>query len=146
MPVDSDYWPAVIRRLIFLKNKFKETFRKAKAKDAVATPQFDSRLAVIPVRALKNEGSIEFAKLQLELLNKLDNNLLDKLEAQFKVEEFWAGALRSAVIDGDTDRGSLMAGQSVGLVDKVQPLKEIMEEMVSQAESEMQRLKGVLNK
>jgi enoyl-[acyl-carrier protein] reductase II len=127
-------------------SKFKETFRKARAKDAVATPQFDSRLPVIPVRALKNEGSIEFAKLQLELLNKLDNNLLDKIQAQFRVEEFWAGALRSAVIDGDTDRGSLMAGQSVGLVDKVQPLKEIMQEMVSQAESEMQRLKSVLNK
>ena len=64
-------------------SKFKETFRKAKAKDAVATPQFDSRLPVIPVRALKNDGSIEFAKLQLELLNRLDNNLMDKLEAQF---------------------------------------------------------------
>jgi enoyl-[acyl-carrier protein] reductase II len=127
-------------------SKFKETFRKARAKDAVATPQFDSRLPVIPVRALKNAGSIEFAKLQLELLNKLDNNLLNKMQAQFRVEEFWAGALRSAVIDGDTDRGSLMAGQSVGLVDKVQPLKEIMQEMVSQAESEMQRLKSVLNK
>ena len=127
-------------------SKFKETFRKARAKDAVATPQFDSRLPVIPVRALKNEGSIEFAKLQLELLNKLDNNLLNKMQAQFRVEEFWAGALRNAVIDGDTDKGSLMAGQSVGLVDKVQPLKEIMQEMVSQAESEMQRLKSVLNK
>jgi hypothetical protein len=34
----------------------------------------------------------------------------------------------------------------VGLVDKVQPLKEIMEEMVSQAESEMQRLKGIFDK
>jgi len=125
--------------------KFKETFRKAKAKDAIATPQFDSRLPVIPVRALKNEGSIEFAKLQLELLNKLDNNQLDKLEAQYKVEEFWVGALRNAVIDGDTVRGSLMAGQSVGLVDKVQPLQVIMEEMVSQAESEMQRLKSVFD-
>jgi len=126
-------------------SKFKESFRKAKARDAVATPQFDSRLPVIPVRALKNDGSIEFAKLQLELLNKLDNNLLDKMQAQFRVEEFWAGALRNAVIDGDTDRGSLMAGQSVGLVDKVQPLKEIMEEMVSRAESEMQRLKRVFD-
>ena len=125
--------------------KFKETFRKAKAKDAIATPQFDSRLSVIPVRALKNEGSIEFAKLQLELLNKLDNNLMDKLDAQFKVEEFWAGALRRAVIDGDTGKGSLMAGQSVGLVDKVQPLAEIIEEMVSQAEFELQRLKNILN-
>ncbi len=126
--------------------KFKETFRKAKARDAITTPQFDSRLPVIPVRALKNESSIEFAKLQLELLNKLDNNLMDRLEAQFRVEKFWAGALRKAVIDGDTAKGSLMAGQSVGLVDKVQPLKEIMAEMVTQAESELQRLKGVFDK
>jgi enoyl-[acyl-carrier protein] reductase II len=125
--------------------KFKETFRKAKAKDAMATPQFDSRLPVIPVRALKNEGSIEFAKLQLELLSKLDTNLIDRHEAQYKVEEFWAGALRQAVIEGDVARGSLMAGQSVGLVDKIQPLEEIMGEMVNDAEAELQRLKGVFN-
>jgi len=126
--------------------KFKETFRKAKAKDAMATPQFDSRLPVIPVRALKNEGSIEFAKLQLELLSKLDNNLIDRHEAQYKVEEFWAGALRQAVIEGDVARGSLMAGQSVGLVDKIQPLNEIIDEMVTDAESELQRLKGIFNR
>jgi len=125
--------------------KFKETFRKAKAKDAIATPQFDSRLPVIPVRALKNEGSIEFARLQLELLNKLDENLIDRLEAQFKVEEFWVGALRRAVIDGDVARGSLMAGQSVGLVDKIQPLNDIIEEMVTEAERELQRLKTIFN-
>ncbi len=126
--------------------KFKETFRKAKAKDAMATPQFDSRLPVIPVRALKNEGSIEFAKLQLELLSKLDSNLIDRHEAQYKVEEFWAGALRQAVIEGDVARGSLMAGQSVGLVDKIQPLKEIIAEMITDAESELQRLKGLFNR
>jgi enoyl-[acyl-carrier protein] reductase II len=126
--------------------KFKETFRKAKAKDAMATPQFDSRLPVIPVRALKNEGSIELAKLQLELLSKLDNNLIDRHEAQYKVEEFWAGALRQAVIEGDVARGSLMAGQSVGLVDKIQPLNEIIDEMVTGAESELQRLKGIFNR
>ncbi|MGB5745627.1 MAG: nitronate monooxygenase [Desulfobacterales bacterium] len=126
--------------------KFKETFRKAKAKDAMATPQFDSRLPVIPVRALKNEGSLEFAKLQLELLGKLDNNLIDRHEAQYKVEEFWAGALRQAVIEGDVTRGSLMAGQSVGLVDKIQPLNEIIGEVVKDAESELQRLKGIFNR
>lgn len=125
--------------------KFKETFRKAKAKDAIATPQFDSRLPVIPVRALKNEGTIEFAKLQLELLNKLDNDLIDRLEAQFKVEEFWAGALRKAVLEGDIAQGSLMAGQSVGLVDKIQPLNEIMDEFVTEAESELQRLKKIFH-
>ena len=123
--------------------KFKETFRKAKAKDAMASPQFDSRLPVIPVRALKNEGSIEFAKLQLELLSKLDENLIGRYEAQYKVEEFWAGALREAVIEGDVTRGSLMAGQSVGLVDKIQPLAEIISEAVNDAEAELQRLKEI---
>ena len=125
--------------------KFKETFRKAKAKDAMATPQFDSRLPVIPVRALKNEGTNKFAKLQLELLSKLDANRIDRHEAQYKVEEFWVGALRQAVIDGDVAGGSLMAGQSVGLVDKIQPLNEIIDEMVTDAESELQRLRGIFN-
>jgi enoyl-[acyl-carrier protein] reductase II len=125
--------------------KFKETFRKAKAKDAMATPQFDSRLPVIPVRALKNEGTNKFAKLQLELLSKLDTNRIDRHEAQYKVEEFWVGALRQAVIDGDVAGGSLMAGQSVGLVDKIQPLNEIIGEMVTDAESELQRLRVIFN-
>jgi enoyl-[acyl-carrier protein] reductase II len=125
--------------------KFKETFRKAKAKDAMATPQFDSRLPVIPVRALKNEGTNKFAKLQLELLSKLDTNRIDRHEAQYKVEEFWVGALRQAVIDGDVAGGSLMAGQSVGLVDKIQPLNEIIGEMVNDAESELQRLRVIFN-
>ena len=126
--------------------RFKETFRRAKAKDAMATPQFDSRLPVIPVRALKNEGSLEFAKLQLKLLSELDNNLIDQHKAQHKVEEFWVGALRQAVIEGDVTRGSLMAGQSVGLVDKIQPLNEIISEIVNDAESELQRLKGIFNR
>jgi enoyl-[acyl-carrier protein] reductase II len=123
---------------------FKEAFRRAKSKDAVASPQFDSRLPVIPVRALKNEGTIEFAKLQLELLHKLDQKQINRLEAQFKVEAFWAGALRNAVIDGDVAKGSLMAGQSVGLVDRIQPLKEIIEELITDAETELQRLKSIL--
>jgi enoyl-[acyl-carrier protein] reductase II len=125
---------------------FKNSFRKAKARDAVATPQFDSRLPVIPVRALKNEGSVAFAKLQLELLHKLDNDLIDMREAQFAVEKFWAGALRNAVIDGDVDKGSLMAGQSVGLVDKVMPIQDIIDELVDDAEQELQRLKTIFNR
>ena len=68
--------------------RFKEAFKRAKAKNAIATPKFDNRLHAIPVRALKNEGTIEFAKLQLELLHKLDNHLIDLEEAQFVVERF----------------------------------------------------------
>ena len=123
--------------------KFKEVFRRAKAKDAIATPQFDGRLPVIPVRALKNEGTIEFAKLQLELLHKLDNLVIDREQAQFEVEKFWVGALRNAAIDGNIAKGSLMAGQSVGLVNEIKPLKSIIDEMVNNAETELQRLKRV---
>ncbi len=125
--------------------KFKEVFKRAKASDATATPQFDSRLPVIPVRALKNEGTIEFGKLQLELLHKLDHNIIDRQQAQYAAERFWVGALRNAVIDGDVAKGSLMAGQSVGLVNEIKPLQNIVDEMVADAESELQRLKRIIN-
>ena len=125
-------------------SKFKESFRRAKARDAMATPQFDSRLPVTPVRALKNDGTVEFGKLQLEVLYKLDSQQIDKQQAQYEVERFWVGALKKAVIDGDVSRGSLMAGQSVGLVDRVMPLQAIMEEFTRDAENELQRLKAVL--
>ncbi len=60
---------------------------------------------------------------------------LDKKEAQLKIEHFWAGALRKAVIDGDVENGSVMAGQSVGMVDKIQPCAEIVAELIAQAEA-----------
>jgi enoyl-[acyl-carrier protein] reductase II len=119
---------------------FKETFRRAKARDALATPQFDSRLPVIPVRALQNEGVIEFKKLQLELLEKLDRDLIGRAEAQEQVERFWMGALRRAVIEGDVKKGSLMAGQSVGLVDEIKPLAGIIAEFLEEGERELQKV------
>ena len=125
--------------------KFKEAFRKAKARDAIATPQFDSRLPIIPVRSLKNDGTLEFGKLQLELLHKLDNGLIDKQQAQFAAERFWVGALKDAVIDGNVEKGSLMAGQSVGLVDKIMPLQAIIDEFIQEGEAELQRLKKRLH-
>ncbi len=125
---------------------FKEAFIKARARDAMATPQFDSRLPVIPVRALKNEGAIEFGKLQLELLHKLDRGDIDRQEAQYAVERFWVGALRDAVVDGDVTKGSLMAGQSVGLINRTQPLDQIIAEMINDAETELNRLKVVFDK
>jgi enoyl-[acyl-carrier protein] reductase II len=109
----------------------------------MATPQFDSRLPIIPVRALKNEGTNEFGKLQLQLLQKLDNNLIDRQQAQFAAEQFWAGALKNAVLDGDVARGSLMAGQSVGLVDEIMPLQDIIDEFIRDGEAELQRLKKI---
>ena len=120
--------------------EFKETFRKAKAKDAVATPQFDSRLPVIPVRALKNKGTTQFGRLQFEIIDRLDRGAIDPQQAQFEVENFWAGALREAAVEGKVHSGSLMAGQSVGLADKILPIREILAELIRDAETELQRL------
>jgi enoyl-[acyl-carrier protein] reductase II len=124
--------------------KFKEAFIKAKARHAVSTPQYDSKLPVVAVRALKNKGMENFGKLQLELLKKLENKEIGREEAQFEVERFWVGGLRKAVCDGDIENGSLMAGQSVGLMYKVQPMKEIIQEMVNEAEKELQLVKNNL--
>ena len=111
----------------------------------MATPQFDSRLPVVPVRALKNSGTIEFGKLQYELLHKLDNEIIDRETAQMEVEKFWVGALRDAVVDGDTKQGSLMAGQSVGLVTEIKPVAEIIQEFIQDAEVTLQLIYAQLN-
>jgi NAD(P)H-dependent flavin oxidoreductase YrpB (nitropropane dioxygenase family) len=87
----------------------------------------------------KNE-TLEFGKLQMELLHKLDENIITREEAQFEVERFWVGSLRKAVIEGDVVKGSIMAGQSVGLVNEIKPLKAIVDEMIAEAEDEFQRL------
>jgi len=124
---------------------FKEAFKNAKAREAVSPSQMDRRLPVIPVRILKNEAAVAFSKLQLDLLKKLEINSIPLHEAQSAVECFWAGALKKAALDGDIETGSLMAGQSVGLVDKIQSVREIIDEMIATAEKEVQRLHHILN-
>ena len=119
--------------------KFKEAFIRAQARDAVPSVQIDPDFPVIPVRALANKASDDFTRTQLEVIAQFRSGALDKKEAQLKIEHYWAGALRRAVIDGDVENGSLMAGQSVGMVSKIQPALEIVEELVAQAESQLQR-------
>jgi len=124
---------------------FKERFVRARAREAISTPAFDRvRLPVVAVRAIQNKGMQEFGDLQMELLEKLAAGAISREAAQLRVEEFWMGALRRAVQDGDTDYGSLMAGQSVGLVDRIQPMAAIFEELLTEAETELQRVKAML--
>jgi enoyl-[acyl-carrier protein] reductase II len=117
---------------------FKEAFIKARARQAISTPQYDSKLPVVAVRALKNLGHDEFGKLQLELLRQLEAGSLTREQAQYEVERFWVGALRRAVVDGDVERGSLMAGQSVGLMHEIVSMHEAMSTLVGDAERELQ--------
>ncbi len=115
--------------------RFKEAYIRAAARDAMPTAQFDPSLPTIPVRAILNEGTRDFNQLQLDLINKVKSGELAKEDAQVKLEEFWIGSLRRAVVDGDVERGSLMAGQSVAFVKRVQPVREIIDELVAGAEA-----------
>ncbi len=124
--------------------KFKERFKKARAREAFATPQYDSALPVVAVRAVKNKGTLEFGKLQLSLLEQLKKNEISRTDAQYKAEEYWAGALRRAVQDGDIEYGSLMAGQSVGLVNEIKSVKQTIEDLISDAEEEFKHVQGLM--
>ena len=112
---------------------FKKAFIRAAARDALPSVQLDERFPVIPVRGLVNEGTKRFMRHQAETRDKFQAGALSKEDAQLAIEHFWAGALRRAVIEGDVENGSVMAGQSVGMVTAEQSIDSIIQELVEQA-------------
>ena len=118
---------------------FKRAFIRASARDAVASVQIDPRLPVIPVRALKNAGGELFTAKQREVAQALDEGRLAMAEAQLQIEHYWAGALRRAVIDGDVEHGSLMAGQSVGMVTREEPVTAILATLMAEAAAALEK-------
>lgn len=98
---------------------YKERIIKAKDIDSEVT----GRSTGHPIRVLRNQMTREYLKMEEEGV---------ELE---ELERLTLGSLRSAVIDGDVVKGSLMAGQIAGLVNKEQTCKEMIEEIVTQAES-----------
>lgn len=118
---------------------FKKAFFRASARDAVASVQIDPRLPVIPVRALKNAGSELFTAKQREVAQSLDEGALAMAEAQLQIEHYWAGALRRAVIDGDVEHGSVMAGQSVGMVKTEEPVAAIIATLMEEAAAALEK-------
>jgi enoyl-[acyl-carrier protein] reductase II len=113
--------------------RFKHALIHARARDAQPSVQLDPGFPVIPVRALANAATGRFQQHQAEMIRRVAAGELSREEAQLGIEHFWAGALRRAVIDGDVETGSLMAGQSVGMVTAEQPIAEIIAELVDQA-------------
>jgi len=124
--------------------RFQEAFIRAQARDAVATPSVGSELKVVAVRALRNKGLDAFLDLQVELIQKRKRKEISHEEAQHDVEKFWVGALRRAAVEGDCETGSLMSGQSVGLVDRVRPLREALDLLVGDAEKELDKVRARL--
>lgn len=98
-------------------SNYKNLVLKAKDRDAIVT----GRSTGHPVRTLKNKLSKEFLKMEQ---NGATPEELDKKGT---------GALRFATVDGDIEKGSFMAGQSVAMVKEITPCKEIIEAMVNQA-------------
>jgi len=82
-----------------------------------------------PVRGLKNKLSREFEELE------------KKGASIEEIEKLGTGKLRLAVVEGDTQWGSLMAGQSAGLVKKIEPAAAIIEDLINGATAEIERLK-----
>ncbi len=119
--------------------KFKQAFIRAQARDAITSPQLDPRFPVIPVRGLVNKGVMAFLEHQRKVVDRFNSGEINQKEGQLEIEHFWAGSLRRAVIEGDIENGSVMAGQSVGMVKKEQPVQEIVQELIDQAQ-------GALNK
>ena len=100
-------------------SNYKERVIKAKDIDSEVTGMSTGH----PIRVLRNQMSREYLKMEKE-------------GAAFEeLELLTLGSLRKAVIDGDVVHGSLMAGQSAGLVKKEQTCKEIIEEIMKEADT-----------
>ena len=67
----------------------------------------------------------------------VENKKLSLKDAQLSIEHFWAGSLKRAVVDGDVENGSLMAGQSVSLVKEIQSVDDIFKELIKQMENQI---------
>ena len=113
--------------------RFKQAMIHARARDALPSVQLDPRFPVIPVRSLANAGTKRFVQHQAEARARVEAGELTREQAQLLIEHFWSGALRRAAVDGDVEHGSVMAGQSVGMVTSVQPAAEIIAELQGQA-------------
>ena len=118
---------------------FKDIFIKSEARNTNVTFRLDERFPVIPVRAIQNKATNKFVAEQRKIILELNNNDISLKQAQLKIEHFWSGSLKNAVIDGDIENGSLMAGQSVSMVKSIQTVKEIIQELLEQANNHISK-------
>ena len=98
-------------------NKYKEAIVNARDRDAVVT----GRSTGHPVRNLKNKLTRKIQKLEKKDADKE------------RIEELGIGRLKQAVIDGDIEDGSVMAGQVAGMVSQVEPAADIIDDIVTRA-------------
>ena len=105
---------------------YKAAVLKASDTDTIVT----GRIAGTPVRILKNQMAREYVKKEKE------GATLEQLEI------YTLGSLRRAVLEGDVQNGSLMAGQVAGMVKEIRPVKAIIEELFAQYKQAYAQLAG----
>lgn len=105
-------------------DNYKERIIKAKDREAIVT----GRSTGYPVRVLKNKFTREYLELE-------------KKGVSFEeLEKLGAGRLRLAVMEGDMDNGSVMAGQISGLIKDIKTCEEIISNIIEEAEENLNRL------
>ena len=107
---------------------YKAALLKAKDSDTIVT----GRIGGTPVRVLKNRMSREYVRQEKAGADKME------------LEKYTLGSLRRAVFDGDTETGSLMAGQVAGMLKGVRPVAEILDEMMESCRTRLQEM-GQMN-
>lgn len=107
----------VVAKESIVHNNYKERVIKAKDIDSEVTGMSTGH----PIRVLRNQMSREYLKMEKEGADFME------------LEQLTLGSLRKAVVEGDVVHGSLMAGQSAGLVKKEQTCEEIIEEIMGEA-------------
>lgn len=104
-----------------------ENYKKAVLKAKDIDTQVTGELAGSSVRVLKTKMSKQFLKMEKEENKKPEPDFA-------KLDELGNGSLRRAVQEGDKETGSFMAGEIAGLVKEVQPAKEIIAQLVQEAD------------
>lgn len=102
-------------------DNFKQAVIKAKDIDTVVTGQITGH----PVRVLRNKLTREYLQVEKEITSDVDPDFS-------RLEDMARGALRRAVVEGDTERGSMMAGQIAGLLTKEQTCAEIIADYMAE--------------
>ncbi|XJS11410.1 enoyl-[acyl-carrier-protein] reductase FabK [Aerococcaceae bacterium WGS1372] len=104
-------------------DNFKDAIIKASDIDTVVTGTITGH----PVRVLRNKLTNEYLKVEREITS-------DPQPDFSRLEEMATGALRKAVVEGDTIGGSMMAGQIAGLITEKQSVKEIIDDYIQVAQ------------
>lgn len=115
------------RFLVATESKIHPNYKKAVLRAKDASTLVTGEYAGHPSRVLKNKMAKTYIGIEKE-------EALKPHPDYDKLEELGTGSLRRAVIDGDRETGSFMAGEIAGMVKKEQPAAEILAEVYSQAD------------